>query len=195
MPTDALLMRASRMVRESSLRLHTLHALVPSHKLLLVSYAVLAGPHMVSDDSGQVQGTTGPLVTDHGTFRPMHVSSDIMFARGKLSISRRPTTELGGMGCPAVHRTPSTVLAVAAVALAFAVVARKMLIFKLLVSLTKGNPSLARRPVLVSTLRDGKKMLQVSEGLKSMLVVLNKARMTLKMHSETRCKPFVEEGQ
>lgn len=36
-----------------------------------------------------------------------------------------------------------------------------MLIFKLLVSLTKGNPSLARRPVLVSTLRDGKKMLQV----------------------------------
>lgn len=50
-----------------------------------------------------------------------------------------------------------------------------MLIFKLLVSLTKGNPSLARRPVLVSTLRDGKKVLQVSEGFKFKLVGLNVA--------------------
>lgn len=38
--------------------------------------------------------------------------------------------------------------------------------FRLLVLLTKGNPTLARRPVLVSTLKEGRKMVQVS-GLSS----------------------------
>lgn len=39
----------------------------------------------------------------------------------------------------------------------------QVLIFRLLMVFTKGNATLARRPVLMAALRDGKKILQVFE--------------------------------
>lgn len=37
----------------------------------------------------------------------------------------------------------------------------QVLMFRLLIQFTKGNPTLARRPVLVSALRESKKIVQV----------------------------------
>ncbi|CAM9771375.1 unnamed protein product [Hapterophycus canaliculatus] len=50
---------------------------------------------------------------------------------------------------------------------------RMVLMFRLLVLFTKGNPTLARRLVLVSALREGKKIMQVF--LKSAMSALEKA--------------------
>lgn len=38
---------------------------------------------------------------------------------------------------------------------------RQVLMFRLLIQFTRGNPTLARRPVLVSALRESKKIVQV----------------------------------
>eukprot|EP00903_Cladosiphon_okamuranus_P011447 g10784.t1 len=50
---------------------------------------------------------------------------------------------------------------------------RMVLMFRLLIQFTKGNPTLARRPVLVSALRESKKIVQVF--LKSAMSVLERA--------------------